>query len=62
VPELGSATVQVWARHKDERRGYVEETVTIGGELVRIAYPPPPKPWLRDWIRGLWKGWKGELE
>lgn len=58
-PELGSATIQVWARRKasgeaarDAHRAALQAETD---ELLRSVRGLPPKPWLRETIRRLWR-------
>lgn len=59
MTELGSATVQVWARRKAERIARRLEEFDRSDAKAALwlqQNPPPPKPWLRDVIRKWWKG------
>ena len=61
MSELGSATVQVWARKKAERMVRIEaEADRMFRRLdTQINLLAPPKPWLADAIRKWWRG-KGD--
>lgn len=59
MTELGSATVQVWARKRDQRRGFEAAMAKIDEAILQndLEFYGPPKPWLQD---AIWKWWKGE--
>ena len=54
--ELGSATVQVWVRKRASDSAVRLAVFDAKEALMAQGNPPPPKPWLRDWIRGWWEG------
>ena len=52
MTEIGAATVQAWAR----KREYHALVRRLESRQRTTSKQLPPKPWLLDAIRGLWKG------
>lgn len=59
--ELGSATVQVWARHDAEKRDlqarereHQLRMQDLELDMIKAKYRPLPEPWLLPAIRRIW--------
>lgn len=63
MSELGSATVQGWARRTKEKTARIDaEMDRIDADCERLLRNLHPKPWLREAIRKWWSetwlGWR----
>ena len=59
--EIGSATVQVWARKRKARAADLDDrffSMLARNDAINKALGPP-KPWIQDAIRKWWKGGEG---
>lgn len=56
TPELGSATVQVWARRKAAQQEINDAlTAQLDKRMDDLYDRHMPKPWLRPALKRLWK-------